>query len=249
MNERIKDSIESARRGFNSELLAADYESIHGDDDQIARLVRWIAPQPGGAYLDLGTGTGLLAFAVARHQPEARVHGVDIADQAVEQNRAQAAQQGHANLEFHHADGQYIDFPDRAFDSIASRYAFHHFPHIEATLSDARRVLKPDGRFVLADAVKHPQDDVDFVNAFQSLKPDGHVRIYTTGELLSAFQDHGFTARETFSSKLSFTRALTDEYRTLIDRTPDQVLACYDLTVDGDRAALTFEILNVQFVL
>jgi SAM-dependent methyltransferase len=248
MTDPNEQSIEAARRSFNEELLSADYPRIHGNDDQVNRLVDFLDPCPGGTYLDLATGNGAVAFAVAGRQPEARVIGVDIADQAISRNRDAAKDQACANIEFRLSDGRTFDFPDAAFDGITWRYALHHFPDLEATLADARRVLKPASPFVVADAVRHPEDDRDFINRFQALKPDGHVRIYTAEALLDLFRAHGFEMDGRFASAISFTRGLDADYRDLIDGMPREILDLYDVRVAGDQAMLTFEILNVRFV-
>jgi ubiquinone/menaquinone biosynthesis C-methylase UbiE len=248
MTDQFERSIDAARRNFNDELLSADYPRIHFDDDQVERLITFLDPRPGGTYLDLATGNGDVAFAVADRQPAARVIGIDIADRAISRNRTAAQEQGRANIEFLLTDGRKIDFPDATFDGITSRYALHHFPDVEATLADARRVLKPAGAFVVADAVRHPRDDRDFINRFQGLKPDGHVRIHTANDLADLFLAHGFAANGQFGSAISFTRDLNADYRDLIERTPPEILDLYDVRVAGDRAVLTFEILNVRFV-
>jgi len=248
MTDPSERTIEAARRSFNEELLSADYPSIHGDDDQVNRLVDFLDPRPGGTYLDLATGNGAVAFAVAGRQPEARVLGIDIADQAISRNREAAQEQARANMEFHLSDGRTFDFPDATLDGITWRYALHHFPDLEATLADARRVLKPGSPFVVADAVRHPEDDRDFINRFQALKPDGHVRIYTAYDLVDLFLAHGFEVDGRFASAISFTRDLDAAYRDLIDRTPAEILSLYDVRVAGDQAMLTFEILNVRFL-
>jgi SAM-dependent methyltransferase len=248
MTDPSERSIEAARRSFNEELLSADYPRIHGDDEQVNRLVDFLDPHPGGAYLDLATGNGVVAFAVAGRQPEARVIGVDIADQAISRNREAAREQGRANLEFSLSDGCTFDCPDAAFDGMTWRYALHHFPDLAATLTDARRVLKPGAPFAVADAVRHPADERDFINRFQALKPDGHVRIYTAEALLDLFRAQGFEADGRFASAISFTRDLNAAYRDLIDEMPPEILQLYDVRVDGDRAALTFDIFNVRFL-
>ena len=248
MTDRVERTIDAARRNFNSELLSADYPRIHGDDDQVGRLVAFLDPRPGGAYLDLATGNGDIAFAVASRQPKARVIAIDIADRAISRNRTAAKEQGRANIEFLLVDGRKIDFPDATFDGIAWRYALHHFPDVAATLADARRVLRPAGAFVVADAVRHPRDDRDFINRFQALKPDGHVRIYTAADLVELFLAHGFAADGQFGSAISFTRDLNADYRDLIDETPPEIRDLYDVRVAGDRAVLTFDVLNVRFM-
>ncbi len=104
--------------------------------------------------MDVATGNGDVAFAVAGHQPEARVSGADIADQAISRNQTAAKEQVRADIEFRLADRRKINFPDATFDGITWRYALHHFADVEATLADARRVLGPAGAFVVADAVR-----------------------------------------------------------------------------------------------
>jgi ubiquinone/menaquinone biosynthesis C-methylase UbiE len=249
MTDRIERTIEAARQSFNKELLSVDYPRIHGDDDQVGRLVAFLDPRPGGTYLDLATGNGAVAFAVAGHQPEARIIGVDIADRAIARNQTSALEQAYANVEFLQTNGREIDFPAATFDGIACRYALHHFPDVEAILADARRVLRPEGSFVIADAIRHPKDDQDFINLFQALKPDGHVRIYTADDLVHLFRTHGFEVAEHFGSAIAFTRDLNPEYRRLIDETPRRISDLYGLCVADDRVALRFDVLNVKFVI
>ncbi|MDP6588922.1 MAG: class I SAM-dependent methyltransferase [Alphaproteobacteria bacterium] len=188
------------------------------------------------------------AVAIAGRQPKARLFATDIADQAISRNQAAAKEQGYANLEFILTDGRNIDFADAMFDGVCCRYALHHFPDINATLADVRRVLKPGASFTVADVVRHPNDDQDFINQFQALKPDGHVRMRTADALFDLLRRHGFAAAARFSSKISFTRQLNAAYRDLIDATPPEILALYDVEIAGGQAALTFDILNVRFV-
>ena len=65
MTDPSERTIDAARRSFNSELLSADYPRTHGDHDHVDRLVALLDPRPGGTYLDLATGNGDVALAVA----------------------------------------------------------------------------------------------------------------------------------------------------------------------------------------
>jgi ubiquinone/menaquinone biosynthesis C-methylase UbiE len=166
---------------------------------------------------------------------------------AISRNQTTARKQGYTNIEFLVADGRNIGFPNASFDGITWRYALHHFPQVETTLADARRVLRPAAVMVVADAVRHPKDDRDFINRFQALQPDGHVRIYSANDLIDLFRASGFEAQQQFRSTITFTRHLNADYRDLIDGTPLKILDLYDLTVADDRAVLTFDVLNVKF--
>jgi hypothetical protein len=100
----------------------------------------------------------------------------------------------------------------------------------------------------VADAVRHPADEPDFINRFQALKPDGHVRIYTAEALVELFRAQGFEVKARFASAITFTRALDADYRALIADMPPEVLDLYRVKVAGDEARLTFEVLNVRFL-
>ncbi len=166
---------------------------------------------------------------------------------AVLRNQATAGEQGYANVEFLVADGCTIDFLDASFDGITWRYALHHSAQVEAALAEVGRVLRPAAVLVVADAVRHPEDDRDFINRCQALEPDGHVRIYTANGLVDLFWASDFEAQQQFVSTITFTRSLKAAYRDLIDGTPPEILDLYGVTITGDRAVLDSDVLNVKF--
>jgi SAM-dependent methyltransferase len=240
-------SIHEARQGFNAELLAPEYDPVHSDSEQLQQLIAYLAVEPEGLYLDLGTGNGYVAFAVAEHHGDCRVVGVDIADQAIGKNQERARRSKHSNLEFRTTDGVTLDFPDGTFDGVISRYAFHHFPEPSTTLGEIRRVLKDSGRLVIADAVRNDDDEMDFINQFQDLKHDGHVRMHRRNELVELISGCGFQSLGSHLTSLPFSRTLDAEHRTLVERTPPEIQGLYDVGVSGDEVYLRFDILNAAF--
>jgi ubiquinone/menaquinone biosynthesis C-methylase UbiE len=89
-----------------------------------------------GTYLDLATGTGYVGLAIAKQYPQSSIIGLDIADEIIQKN------QQRPNITFQVFDA--IGFPSFSFqfDGIICRYALHHFPQIDTTLKELRRVLK-----------------------------------------------------------------------------------------------------------
>ena len=93
--------------------------------------------------LDIGCGTGLLAQRVAA-LPKTRVIGCDFSRGML--TRAAARARGY----WVQADATRLPFGDAAFDAVVSTEAFHWFPDQVAALGELFRVVRPDGRLLLA---------------------------------------------------------------------------------------------------
>ena len=109
-------------------------------------LATLLDPQPGERWLDIGTGGGGLAFALAR--TGADVVGVDIAEDGLEHAREEAAAQGLA-AEFVRADAQSLPFEDAAFDGVASAFGVMFAPDQERAAAELARVCRPGGKLGL----------------------------------------------------------------------------------------------------
>jgi SAM-dependent methyltransferase len=75
-------------------------------------------PAAPGRVLDVGTGTGLAAFASARRFPEAEVVGVDLAERMVEQARAATPPELAGRVRFEVADAEQLPFADGTFELV-----------------------------------------------------------------------------------------------------------------------------------
>ncbi len=244
---KAESLIQAARRSFNAELLDGDYEQIHADDRQLQRLIQYLEVTPGGVYLDLATGNGYAGFEIAAHHEACRVIAVDIAGKAIARNTERAAQLGLSNIAFRSIDGLRLDFPSQTFDGVICRYAFHHFPQPPIILRDIAKILKDGGRLVLSDAIRNDGDDEGFINRFQDLKQDGHVRMYKRDELVELMAESGFEYLQGHMTSLAFSRVLDSAYRTLLRTTSSAAQQGYGLSVKGDQAFLRLEILNAVF--
>ena len=93
--------------------------------------------------LDLGTGTGLAAFVVARRFPEAEVVGVDLAPGMVEQARQRTPPELAERVRFEQGDAAKLPFEDGAFDLVQLANMIPFFEELA-------RVTAPCGHLVLS---------------------------------------------------------------------------------------------------
>ena len=113
----------------------------------VLELAAQEVPNPG-AILDVGCGTGRLLTAAADQYPGARLEGVDAAAGMIEQAKAAG---GRANLQV--ATAERLPFPDLQFDLVFSTMTFHHWADQRQGIAEIARVLKPGGRWLLADFI------------------------------------------------------------------------------------------------
>jgi ubiquinone/menaquinone biosynthesis C-methylase UbiE len=108
--------------------------------------------QPTDVVLDVGTGTGLVAHAIA--PLVSRVVGIDFSESMLRQ----AFDNRRENQEFLINDVRKIDFPDGTFTKVTARMIFHHV--LEGTvgaMQECHRVLVPGGTMIFSEGVPpHP---------------------------------------------------------------------------------------------
>lgn len=102
-----------------------------------------------GAILDVGCGTGRLLRAAAAVFPSASLRGVDAAEEMAEVARRWAP--AGRDVEFARAMAEALPFPDASFDLAFSTMTFHHWADQARGIEEVGRVLRPEGRWLLAD--------------------------------------------------------------------------------------------------
>jgi ubiquinone/menaquinone biosynthesis C-methylase UbiE len=120
-------------------------ERLFGPVHQTVLNLALDGPAPR-TILDVGCGTGRLLSAALQRWPDARLIGVDPAEGMV----AEASRQIPA-ARFMSAAAEALPLPDAAIDLAMSTMSFHHWRDHAAGLREIARVLRPDGRFILAD--------------------------------------------------------------------------------------------------
>jgi demethylmenaquinone methyltransferase / 2-methoxy-6-polyprenyl-1,4-benzoquinol methylase len=125
------------------------------------RLIDLGSPRPGARALDLATGTGDLAFALAARG--ACVVGLDITLRMIQLARSKrqrstetAAPQGgtpgvHPSVRFLVGDMLALPFPEQSFDVVTTGYGLRNVPNLTAAIDEIRRVLAPGGQVLSLD--------------------------------------------------------------------------------------------------
>jgi len=162
------------------------------------RVCELAEPRAGDRVVDLGAGLGLLALELAPRV--AQVVAVDISQRMLEQLELRAAAEGVENVLPLAADLRKLPLEDSSVDLVVSSYAFHHLddPGKELALAEARRVLVPGGRLVVADMMfslsLEPRDRrlvLEKVVAIARRGPAGLLRIArNAGRLLAGRWEH-----------------------------------------------------------
>lgn len=107
-------------------------------------------PKPG-AILDVGCGTGRLLRAAEQRFPTAALEGVDAALGMIK--HAQAVLPARSRIRFRQATAEKLPFAAGQFDLVFSTMTFHHWDDQRGAMVEIGRVLKPGGRWLLADFV------------------------------------------------------------------------------------------------
>ncbi|MEJ2567897.1 MAG: class I SAM-dependent methyltransferase [candidate division WOR-3 bacterium] len=75
-----KEQIEKTKQKFDPILHTDGYKKIHSDEEHLKKLLNLFELKANCHYLDLGTGNGYLAFALAEKDKNIFVEGLDIVE-------------------------------------------------------------------------------------------------------------------------------------------------------------------------
>ncbi len=119
-----------------------------------ADMIAWLKPRAGMRIADVAGGTGDIAFRILERAPEARVSVCDVNEEMLGVGRDRAldrgivSNQGAGGIDWLCGDAEDLPFGDGAMDALTIAFGIRNVTHIEAALGEARRVLKPGGRFL-----------------------------------------------------------------------------------------------------
>ena len=102
---------------------------------------------------DLGAGEGTLSLMLA--QRAERVIAVDNSEKMVEYGKETASRNGVGNLEYRLGDLEELPLKDEEAEIALLHQSLHHALHPQRAVEEAWRILKPGGRVVILDLLRH----------------------------------------------------------------------------------------------
>jgi ubiquinone/menaquinone biosynthesis C-methylase UbiE len=183
-----------AKRVFGERAALYTTSATHKDPQVLQRVVELSAPQAHWSALDIATGTGHAALALAPHV--ASVIGIDLTPRMLAEAERLRVERGATNVAFQTGDVHHLAFPDASFDLITCRRAAHHFSDIGRALAEMQRVLRQGGRLVIDDRSVPENDFVDgCMNVLDRLHDESHVRQYRPSEWRKMMAEARFAVR------------------------------------------------------
>ena len=174
--EKISEQKQLVQEQFGRVARAYVDSAMHNNQTALEAVVAAVDPHADWLVLDVATGGGHVAKALAgmvkhvvasdltpRMLAEARSHIRDVS--------------GIDNVSYVTADAEQLPFLSDTFDAVTCRIAPHHFPNPRQFVQEVARVLKPGGRFVLVDNIV-PEDGAlaAWYNTVEHLRDRSHIR-------------------------------------------------------------------------
>jgi ubiquinone/menaquinone biosynthesis C-methylase UbiE len=184
---RIHDRVSAQ---FGAAAAAYTTSPVHSDPDALRRVVALATPRLTDHALDIATGAGHTALALAPRVAE--VVAYDMTQPMLRETARNAAARGLANVVTQQGIAESLPFADASFDIVTVRTAPHHFADVRAAIREMARVAKSGARIVIVDSTSPEDASLDRQwNHIEKLRDPSHVRNYTPSEWRSMLADAG----------------------------------------------------------
>lgn len=136
------------RQTFNTVAEGYDKPALRFFVNSAEHLAASLGLKGNERLLDVATGTGVNALALARRLPSGHVTGVDFSSGMLRQARAKAERAAQRNLELIEMDMQRLDFPDASFDVATCAFGIFFVEDMETQLKHIASKVRPGGKVV-----------------------------------------------------------------------------------------------------
>ena len=212
-----------------------------GQRARVHHFLNWARLAEGKRVLDIGSGTGTLALAIADNGAQ-EVVGADISLAMLEQAeywRLNNLSPSRNHVSYRLAPAQLLPFPEERFDVVICRMVMHESHKPEKIIRESVRVLKPGGLFILADLLS----DDDAVkratqNAIEERRKPCHVAARNTEQYRQLLEGAGLILEQ--EEAVVFERELEDWLRDIPAHLSDgtAVREMFEASMETDAAGI-----------
>jgi SAM-dependent methyltransferase len=188
----VIDDADRRRWAAAAERYGSGWAQANAPD--LGWLVAAVRPSAADRAIDVGTGAGHAARALAPHV--ASVTAVDPTPEMLAVAERLTAEAGVAGISFTPGTAESLPAGDGSIEIAISRFSVHHWPDPGVGFRDIARVLRPGGRLAIVDMVAPEAGPLDtFVNAVEILRDPSHARSLRSSEWVALLDAAGFEAR------------------------------------------------------
>lgn len=189
------------RDSFRNVAVNYTKSTFHASTIRLQEVVDLVQPKPGDLALDVATGTGNTAFALAPFVR--RVVGLDLTREMLNEARRIAGERSIANVDWVIGDAAHLPFQDETFDVYVVRAAPHHFHDVDAFMAEAFRVLKPGHDACFIDCAP-PVPARDVLHEVEMRRDPSHVLSMTVEEWVAKLARAGFEVESAQARELDW---------------------------------------------
>jgi ubiquinone/menaquinone biosynthesis C-methylase UbiE len=255
METDFKDRV---RRQYSRQAHLYAKSRPHALGDTLQLMASWAEGRGTERVLDVATGCGFCAFAVA--PSVAKVIGLDLTPSMLKEASRLAEERGLRNVEFREGDAEALPFPDSYFDIVSCRISAHHFSSPMSFLSESWRVLTSGGSLLLVDTSSPDETVACWHNDVERMRDPSHVRNLTPAQWRDLVQRAGLSIVEfsaehrthlEFSDWVKTSGCSPDTISTLLQRfeqAPLEVKRTFGIQANGAEILFSWPVTALKAV-
>ena len=201
----IPNETDRIRKIFDKQAPKYDRSMARFERFLFAGTREWACSRAQGDVLEIAAGT---ARNLDHYPADLKLTAVELSPEMAELGRQKAAQLGR-EIDMRVGDAESLDFADESFDTVVCTYGLCTIPDDRAAVREAKRVLRPGGRILLAEHVRSPNRLVRTIQRLIDPLAHRFGGDHLLREPLEPLAEEGFEVEEVKRSKAGYVELVS----------------------------------------